>query len=241
MKRIPKTLSLGIALISLPCTLISLLYGLPTAAHETEVSGDVGVTQHIEPNDTPRAGESSTAWYALTRRGGEAIPFADCDCQLNLYRQPRSTTSGQTKPVATLPLRAIATEGYSQVPAAQVVFPSLGGYDLVLQGRPKDGHSFKAFEVSFAVTVASGTPLTAPPDKASENKASENKASENKASENKASENKASENKASENKASENSTRDMKIAASWGIGGIGVALGLGCAWQIRRSRSRSDS
>ncbi len=158
LRRVKPTLplSLGIA------TLATLLAGPPPLAHQTEIGGEIGVTHHIEPNDTPRAGEPTQAWFALTKRGGKVVPLADCDCQLSLYRQPRSP-NGQDKPLAQPPLQAIAAEGYRNVPAAQIVFPAVGAYDLVLRGSPKDGADFAAFQVSFTVTVASGSSVSATP------------------------------------------------------------------------------
>ena len=69
----------------------TLVFVLPVVAHQVEVSKDVGATIHIEPNDTPRAGKSNLAWFALTRKGGKIIPLAQCKCELEVYsQQPKS-------------------------------------------------------------------------------------------------------------------------------------------------------
>lgn len=44
--------------------------------HQVQISGTVGGTLHIEPNDTPRANEDTLLWVALTRQGGTAVPSA---------------------------------------------------------------------------------------------------------------------------------------------------------------------
>jgi hypothetical protein len=64
-------------------------------AHKVQVAEDVGATLHLEPNDTPRAGETTLTWFALTQRGGQVIPLEDCDCQLAIYAMPQ----GQNAPV----------------------------------------------------------------------------------------------------------------------------------------------
>lgn len=54
---------------------VNFLFGIhPASAHKVKTTADVGATLHIEPNDTPRAGEVTRAWFALTRKGGKVIP-----------------------------------------------------------------------------------------------------------------------------------------------------------------------
>jgi hypothetical protein len=50
----------------------------PASAHTVKVSGDVAALFHINPNHNPRAGQQSLAWFELTRRGGQQIPFEQC-------------------------------------------------------------------------------------------------------------------------------------------------------------------
>ena len=75
-------LKLGIGLLLL-LTLASSAF-----AHQVQVADDVGGTLHIKPNDIPRAGEGSLAWFALTQKGGDIIPLTECDCNLAVYAQP---------------------------------------------------------------------------------------------------------------------------------------------------------
>ena len=51
-------------------------------AHKVQVKDNIGAILHIEPNDMPRAGESSQAWFALTRKGGKAISLEEYYYQL---------------------------------------------------------------------------------------------------------------------------------------------------------------
>jgi hypothetical protein len=128
-----------------------LLMSLPVLSHTVEVSGTVGGTIHIEPNDNPRAGQPSQVWFALTQRGGGSIPLSACSCQLALYAQPiRSDSQPLERPI----LRSVSAEGQRGVPGAEVTFPRAGSYELVLRGRPIQVGQFSEFELRFPVTVA---------------------------------------------------------------------------------------
>lgn len=121
-------------------------------AHKVQVSGDVGATLHLEPNDTPRAGEATLTWFALTRRGGQVIPLEDCDCQLAVYAMPQT----QDTPLLEPDLRPVSAEGYQNIPGADITFPQVGRYELVLQGEPRQAEAFPPFELRYEVTVATG-------------------------------------------------------------------------------------
>lgn len=126
----------------------------PVLAHKVEISGDVGGTIHIEPNDSPQAGKAALTWVALTRKGGQVIPLQQCNCQLTVYSQPRTKNAS---PLLQPPLKAVSTEGYKNIPGAEIVFPKPGAYQVELKGTPKAGASFKPFVLNFDVTVASRT------------------------------------------------------------------------------------
>ncbi|MEM1368326.1 MAG: hypothetical protein AAGG02_09965 [Cyanobacteria bacterium P01_H01_bin.15] len=128
--------------MSLPQTLL---------AHKVEISGDVGGTIHIEPNDNPRAGEPSLVWIALTRSGGEILPLADCTCKLAIYAQPRTA---EQAPLATPELRPVTAEGREQIPGAEVTLPEVGSYEFVISGKPQTDQNFEPFQLSFEITVA---------------------------------------------------------------------------------------
>ena len=127
---------------------------IPTRAHNVEVSQDVACTFHITPNHNPKVGKSSLAWFALTRKGGKSLPFSECDCQLNVYVEPRNPDS---KPIMNPPLKGIDTEQYQDIPGAEIMFPKAGIYDLEIIGSAKDGKSFKPFKFNYSVTVSGGS------------------------------------------------------------------------------------
>ncbi|MGK7921826.1 MAG: hypothetical protein AB4080_17670 [Trichodesmium sp.] len=122
-------------------------------AHNVEVSEDVACTFHITPNHNPKVGKSSLAWFALTRKGGKSIPFRECNCQLNIYAQPRNNES---KPIMNPELKGIDTENYQDIPGAEVIFPQAGIYELEIIGSPQDGDSFQPFKFTYSVTVTGG-------------------------------------------------------------------------------------
>ena len=140
-------------LFFLSCLVISITNLSPASAHKVEVAGDVGSTLHIEPNDNPRAGEPSQAWFALTRRGGRVIPLSQCNCQLAVYAEPYA--AGEP-PLLEPQLQPVAAERYQGIPGAEVVFPKPGIYQLQLNGKPVSGARFKPFEFKFEVTVVGG-------------------------------------------------------------------------------------
>ncbi|TVP61092.1 MAG: hypothetical protein EA343_15315 [Nodularia sp. (in: Bacteria)] len=141
-------------LLFLSCLVISIITAHPTFAHQVQIAADVGATLHIEPNDNPRAGEPTQAWFALTRKGGQVIPLAQCDCELLIYAQPH--TPGE--PALIEPsLEPVAAERYQGIPGAEITFPKPGRYQLQLSGKPASEASFKPFQFEFEVTVAAGT------------------------------------------------------------------------------------
>lgn len=131
-------------------------------AHQVELSQEVGGTLHVEPSDTPRAGEEVLVWVALTRKGGMPISLAECDCQIDVYQQPEQ---GDDQPILSpVPLAVqgdAAVGSLAGIPGAKFTFPAVGTYKLVISGQPKAApaaeiESFAPFELAFDMTVAAG-------------------------------------------------------------------------------------
>jgi hypothetical protein len=125
-------------------------------AHNVKTSGNVAATFHIEPNHNPKAGETSRAWFALTKQGGELVPLAACNCQLKVY----AASDPQKTPVGQPQLQAINAEQYQGIPGADVVFPKAGIYKLEISGTAKDSTSFQPFTLAYEVTVQQGAPVS---------------------------------------------------------------------------------
>jgi hypothetical protein len=141
-------------LYTLLSTPYSLLPILPASAHKVTIAEDVGATLHIEPNDNPRAGEPAQAWFALTRKGGKALPLAECNCQLSVFSEPRKP---EESALLQPSLKSVVAEKYQGIPGADITFPKPGAYQLQLVGKPIKGEGFKPFQFKFEVTVAAGT------------------------------------------------------------------------------------
>ena len=122
-------------------------------AHTVKISADVGGTVHLEPNDNPRAGEATQAWFALVQKGGKVIPLKDCNCRLAIYAEPHA--EGEPA-LLEPPLQPIQAERYEGIPGAKITFPKPGAYQLQLSGKPINQGSFQPFELKFPVTVATG-------------------------------------------------------------------------------------
>ena len=102
----------------------------------------------------PRAGESSLAWFALTKQGGELISLDRCECQLRVISNQAT--------IAQPPLKAIKAEQYQGIPGAEVVFPKAGVYQLEISGKPKAGEEFSEFKLAYDVTVQAGQTAASP-------------------------------------------------------------------------------
>lgn len=153
----PKRRNLSLELLLLSVFVTFLISFYPASAHKVETAADVGATLHIEPNDTPRAGESAKTWFALTRKGGKVIPLAECDCRLVVYAEPHSP---KEPPLLEPSLQSIVAERYQGIPGTEITFPRPGAYQLQLNGKPKNGASFQPFNLKFPVTVAAGAVAT---------------------------------------------------------------------------------
>lgn len=132
--------------------LLSVLINTPVAAHTLKVTKDVGGVLHIEPHDNPRAGKAAQAWIVLTRKGGQIIPLAQCNCQLTVYRKPRR--QGDV-PLLQPKLQALSNQQYQGIPGTKIVFPNPGEYELELRGTPKAGANFQPFKLLYTVNVSS--------------------------------------------------------------------------------------
>lgn len=135
----------------------SLLLAFTTSAtaHKIQTAADVGATLHVEPNDSPRAGEPAQVWFALTRKGGQVVPLQQCNCELAVYSEPRPNP-----PLLKPLLSAISVEQYQGIPGAAIAFPRAGAYELELSGTPKAGASFQPFALNFNVTVTGAAPAS---------------------------------------------------------------------------------
>ena len=124
-------------------------------AHEVKVSSEIGGTIHIDPNDRPIAGKKSRVWIALTRRGGETVPYSSCNCQMEI--QSQSDRNLKFSPDRSFSFLDRFLEQFLGLPSVSVIFPQVGRYQLKLTGTAKNGSDFQPFELVFTTNVSRGS------------------------------------------------------------------------------------
>lgn len=129
---------------------LSTFIASPVIAHIVEVSRDIAATFHLEPDHNPKAGETATVWFALTRRGGKTVPLSQCDCELFVYSIPRTENA---RPLMQPELKPISAERYREIPGTEIIFPRVGSYELELTGTAKNGAEFNPFTLTYTVNV----------------------------------------------------------------------------------------
>ena len=132
---------------ALSCATFATMTTVAVIAHEVRTSQEVGGTIHIEPSDRPMAGKKTRIWIALTKRGGEVIPYQKCNCRLEV----RSLTDRSIKFMVSNPLAII--ERYLGLPSMEVTFPQIGRYELKLSGSSRGDQDFQPFELTFTTNV----------------------------------------------------------------------------------------
>ncbi len=120
----------------------------PAFAHNVQTSGNVAALFHVAPNHSPKAGEPSKVWFALTKQGGEAIALDQCNCQITIYRNQQVLFEP--------PLSPLNAERYQALPSAVVLFPKEGIYQVEIKGTPKQEGTFESFKFIYDVTVQPG-------------------------------------------------------------------------------------
>ena len=141
--------------------MLELLLPLPVLAHQIRIDQNMAGTLHLEPNDQPQAREITPTWIALRQPGGSVVTAADCDCQLQLL----DVQTGKQIELEIVPL-AIAPDAV----AAEITFPSVGQYELLLQGQPSATAQtqFSPFQIRFPVTVATIATANSVPEPAAQ-------------------------------------------------------------------------
>lgn len=120
-----------------------LLVSAPALAHDLVRDGNVGALLHLEPDDAPAARAPTRAWFEVNGRGAQAITLANCVCTLNVY-----AGRAQAGAVSTS-LPRLTTEKNRL--RADLIFPVVGAYTLVLTGQPRSGASFAPFRLEWVV------------------------------------------------------------------------------------------
>lgn len=121
--------------------LLLLFFIIPqnSLAHETEADNGISAVMHLDPQDTPVAGEVSTIYFDL-KDSSNKFNLESCDCYVVI--------SSDNQEIARLML----TEEAGDL-KTQFVFPFKNLYSVSLQGSPKEGSEFKTFDLNYDVQV----------------------------------------------------------------------------------------
>lgn len=115
-------------------------------AHQNVKDGEVSGRIHLDPDDSPFAGQPSFSWFHLYSPDG-AITLANCNCSLLIY-------DSQNRQIAKPELSETEMEGHDERPmTASITFPGAGVYQVVLTGQPKEEGEFQSFEIAVPITV----------------------------------------------------------------------------------------
>ena len=111
---------------------------IPALAHQTVTSNGARVTLHVNPDDAPEAGVTTTikvTKVAVPR--GARFRFSSCGCRLKI-----TNSSGTV--LRDAPMKA----------STSFRFPSVGGYRLTYTGRYSKSGKRKRFAASFAIRAS---------------------------------------------------------------------------------------
>lgn len=119
-------------------------------AHDVRTDGAITVTLHIDPNDTPVAGDQKTALIFEVTDPAKKFDGDKCACELTITQAGR--TIYQTALFQTNQPHSPAIVGVN------FVFPLRGSYVVAINGQPRPDASFQSFAIVYPVKVA-GAPL----------------------------------------------------------------------------------
>jgi len=122
--------------------LISGLVPLPVSAHVLKTDGDIGGVLHIDPNDNPTTGSTTTFFFEMRDRHNQ-FTLTHCDCQVIVTENGKQLSS---KIPSTLDTQTL-TSSFN--------FPEKAVYQLTLSGKPTSGNTFQPFTLTWSVRVAS--------------------------------------------------------------------------------------
>lgn len=116
-------------------------------AHQQQAISHIKATVHLEPDDSPYAGQSSLTWFHLTNARDETVTLSNCHCSLVVY-------DSQNQPIAYPQLSESEIAGHEKPITTTITFPSAGFYEMVFTGRSKTDQ-FEPFELRVPVIVRS--------------------------------------------------------------------------------------
>lgn len=129
--------------------LCSLLFALRSPqgiyAHVLEKSGTVGGVIHIDPDDDPIVGQTSTIIIELKDTSGQ-LSKDTCACTFQIR--------SEGKTLYEQPLFKGISEAEPQNIIIPYVFPRRDIYELQVKGAPTNGGTFQEFSLDYSIRVS---------------------------------------------------------------------------------------
>ena len=110
-------------------------FTIPALAHQTTISNGARVTLHVDPNDEPEAGRSTSIKVlkvAVPRRA--SFSFRSCGCRLKITDSAGTVLRNARMRTST-----------------RFTFPKAGAYRLTYSGSYRRSGTRKRFNASFAI------------------------------------------------------------------------------------------
>ncbi len=117
------------------------LFFLPIAvsAHVLETQGSLGAVLHIDPDDSPIAGEPSGIFFEFKDKANR-FKLENCNCHLIIERANSK----------------IYDQVFTTASGGSFTFPAQDVYSVKAVGSPKTGNVFEPFELSYSIRVERG-------------------------------------------------------------------------------------
>lgn len=114
-------------------------------AHILKYDGSIGAVIHVEPEDDPIAGENTNLFFEFKDKEKKFNP-ADCDCRIIVNQNGTEIYSGDILAGNNNP--TLTNIGF------KYIFPTIGIFNIVVNGNPKTSESFQNFSLSYDIRVA---------------------------------------------------------------------------------------
>lgn len=110
-------------------------------AHFLKTDGSIGAVLHIDPDDDPIAGKSSTFYFDVKDETNK-FSITTCGCQVKIQQNNQDVYS---QPV---------TQSGAESVSGSFLFPSQGVYQVSLVGQPLVAGSFAPFQLTYDIRVS---------------------------------------------------------------------------------------
>jgi hypothetical protein len=107
-----------------------------TSAHVLKVDGTVGAVLHVDPNDSPVAGERASIYFDLKDSAG-TFSIDQCDCKVTVSKAGEQIFEKKMTSMAAVPY----------------TFPDRALYIVSFVGAPKNEGTFAPFTLAYDIRV----------------------------------------------------------------------------------------